>query len=205
MGEQDVSPEQDAQRSQAFLRALLSDLRALEVMLDAGVIESGVRRIGLEQEMFLVDGDLRPAPVARELLARAREPRLTHELGLFNLEANLTPRLFADRCLSELERELHEVIEIARTAARVSGAEVLLCGILPTLRQSDLTLANLTPNPRYAELNRVLMHRRGGQFQFLIRGLDELRICWKPRARACSFIFKSVRGNLPASTTSPRR
>ncbi len=176
MGEQDVSAEQDALEAQLFLRALLSDLTALEMLLDADLIESGVRRIGAEQEMFLVDRQMRPAPVAVELLARAAEPRLTHEIGLFNLEANLLPRQFGNLCLSEMETELHELVATARAAAQECGADVLLCGILPTLRQSDLTLDNLTPNPRYAELNRVLMKRRGGHFQLLIKGLDELRV-----------------------------
>lgn len=176
MGELDVSSAHDPHEAQSFLRGLLSDLRALEVLIDSGTLESGVRRIGLEQEIFLVDRWLRPAPVAIEVLARAGEPRLTHELGLFNLEANITPRLFANRCLSEMEQELREVLATARAAARETGADLVLCGILPTLRLSDLTLANLTPNPRYAELNRVLMQRRGGEFQLLIRGLDELRV-----------------------------
>lgn len=176
MGEQDISAEQDVLEAQQFLRALLSDLAALEKLLDAGLIESGVRRIGAEQEMFLVDREMRPAPVAVELLARAGDSRLTHEIGLFNLEANLAPRPFGERCLSEMESELHEVVESARAAAAGLGADVLLGGILPTIRLSDLTLQNLTPNPRYAELDRVLTARRGGRFQLLIKGVDELRV-----------------------------
>jgi hypothetical protein len=38
-----------------FAKKLLEDLRALEKMLDAGQIETGRRRIGCEQEMFLID------------------------------------------------------------------------------------------------------------------------------------------------------
>ena len=37
------------------MRAILADLRALERMLDEGMFETGVRRIGAEQEMFLID------------------------------------------------------------------------------------------------------------------------------------------------------
>ncbi len=42
------------------MRSLLDDLRALEMMLEEGRIESGVRRIGAEQEMFLVGRDSAP-------------------------------------------------------------------------------------------------------------------------------------------------
>lgn len=47
------------------MRALLDDVQALETMLEEGMIEEGVRRIGAEQEMFLVDHTWEePAPSA---------------------------------------------------------------------------------------------------------------------------------------------
>ena len=55
MGEHNVEQELDEQKLQTFMKALLDDLRALDYMLDNDLIESGVRRIGAEQEMFLVD------------------------------------------------------------------------------------------------------------------------------------------------------
>src|SRR4030095_9649884 len=53
---------------------------------------------------------------------------------------------------------------------------VLLAGILPTLRVSDLTLANLTPMPRYQVLSRSLTQLRGAPFSSHIKGLDELQL-----------------------------
>jgi CBS domain-containing protein len=53
---------------------------------------------------------------------------------------------------------------------------VLLAGILPTLTLSDLTLDNLSPNPRYQELNRAVTQLRGGPFLIHIKGIDELQI-----------------------------
>ncbi|MFN0109405.1 MAG: glutamate-cysteine ligase family protein [Blastocatellia bacterium] len=158
------------------MKSLLTDLSALEQMLGTDLIESGVRRIGAEQEMFLVDGAMRPSPVAMELLTRAAEPRLTTEIGRFNLEANLSPQLFSGSCLSAMEREIAEIVGITRQAAKELGTDILLTGILPTLRQSDLTLNNLTPSPRYEEMNRVMARMRGGAFNFHIKGLDELQI-----------------------------
>ena len=55
MGEHNVEQEIDEGKAQRFIKALLEDLRALEYMLEHDRIESGVRRIGAEQEMFLVD------------------------------------------------------------------------------------------------------------------------------------------------------
>jgi len=126
--------------------------------------------------MFLIDRHLRPAPVALEVLKQVGDPRLTTEIGKFNLEANLSPQHFSHHCLHAMEREIEEVIHLTRQGASAFGADVLLTGILPTLRQSDLNLDNLTPNPRYFELNRAMSRLRGGSYGVHIKGLDELQI-----------------------------
>lgn len=176
MGEHNVSLEHDEQQTQAFMKALLNDLAALERMLDSGLIETGVRRIGSEQEMFLVDRAMRPAPLVLSVLERANDERLTTEIGKFNLEANLSPLTFTDHCLRAMEQEINEVVGLARQAAHACKADVVLTGILPTLRQADLTLANQTPSPRYEELNRVMRRMRGETFNVYLKGLDELRM-----------------------------
>ena len=175
MGEHNVE-DFDQKQAQAFMKAVLDDLRALAFMLEDGRVESGVRRIGAEQEMFLVDRELRPASVGPEVLKRANDPRLTTEIARFNLEANLTPRLLTGRCLQQMEAELNELLSLTRISAEAADADVLLSGILPTLLKSDLTLDNLTPNPRYYELDRGVIRLRGGPFAIHIKGLDELQL-----------------------------
>jgi CBS domain-containing protein len=175
MGEHgNVVEASDDETRAAFTKALLDDVAALERMIDEGRIERGVRRIGAEQEMFLVGADMSPAPVAMEVLARTDDPRLTTELARYNLEANLTPREFGGGCLRALEQEIEECVGIVRTAARQLEADVLLTGILPTLRKTDLGLENLTPATRYRELNRTMRTLRGADFHILISGIDEL-------------------------------
>ena len=176
MGEHNVEQELDEQKLQAFMKALLEDLRALDYMLDNDLIESGVRRIGSEQEMFLVDRKLLPAPVGVEVLQHAKDPRLTTEIARFNLEANLPPLLLTGDCFGQMESELKEVLARASASANHFGADVLLAGILPTLRKSDLTIENLTPAPRYHQLNDSVSKLRGGPFSIHIKGLDELQL-----------------------------
>jgi CBS domain-containing protein/gamma-glutamyl:cysteine ligase YbdK (ATP-grasp superfamily) len=175
MGEQRVSSpnEVDAQR---FERSLLNDLEALDYMLQHGLIQDATRRIGAEQEMFLVDSSFRPAPVALEVLEKLNHPQFTTEMGKFNIEANLSPRILEGHCLRELEIELDQMISLARTAAREYGADILLSGTLPTAHQYHLSLDNLTPKPRYFELNRVMSKLRGPTYSVFIKGLDELKI-----------------------------
>ena len=176
MGEHNVEKHVDEKKSQAFMKALLEDLSALAYMLENGCIERGVTRIGAEQEMFLIDRYLQPAPVSLEVLKHAHDPRLTTEIARFNLEANLTPLTLENDCFSRMEQELVELIELARKSAMNEGADILLAGILPTLQKSDLTLDNLTPIARYHELDRGVIGLRGGPVSIHIKGLDELHL-----------------------------
>ena len=173
MGQQQIAPRDQA-RLREFMRALLEDVRALERMIDEDRIESGIRRIGAEQEMFLVDSGMRPAPVMNEVMSRLSGGSYTTELGLFNLEANLTPYDLGPDCLTKMEAELVDLLDRARKASEEVGAKVLLVGILPTLELDDLGLESMTPSPRYHELNRIMTELRGGEFRTLIKGLDEL-------------------------------
>ena len=44
------------------------------------------------------------------------------------------------------------------------------------MQLSDLGLHNMTPNPRYKQLNEAIRAHRGESFQFSIKGVDELDI-----------------------------
>ncbi|CAN5559895.1 glutamate-cysteine ligase family protein [soil metagenome] len=176
MGDKKVTTEYDNEQMRSFTLAVLNDLQALEQMLDAGQFEENVRRIGAEQEMFLVDSSMHPAPLALDVIGDAKDGRLTTEIGIFNLEANLTPRDFEKSCLREMEDELNEVMGHVRESAAKFNGGVVLAGILPTIQQSDLTSANLTPNPRYHEIDRVVTQLHGDNRVIHIKGLDELQL-----------------------------
>ncbi len=176
MGERQVADLFSPEELRRFTKKLLVDLRALELMLGEGMIESGRTRIGAEQELFLVDEQWRPAPVATEVLAVLNDPHFVPELGRFNLEFNVDPLEVGPdgHALRRLEAELERMLAQVRQAARQCGAEVILTGILPTLDKADLTLDNMTPRPRYRALNDVLMRLRGEEYLFRIKGRDEL-------------------------------
>lgn len=176
LGEHDIGGARETAALHSFQRALLDDLTALERMLDGEARFDTTRRIGAEQEMFLVDSELDPADIALDVLEAAPDPRLTTEIALYNLEANLTPRVFEGAALSELEAEFREVVEITRRAAATTGHDVLLAGTLPTLRRAHLDLRHMTPSPRYAALDERLRALRGESFRLHVRGIEELEI-----------------------------
>jgi len=176
MGEQDVRQRSRTDEIRVFLKHLLRDVRALEHMLDNDVFETGLRRIGAEQELFLVDANWRPAPIATEVLEAVDDEHFTTELARFNLEFNLDPQVFGGRCLSEMEAQVEALLSKVRAAARRAGGEVVLTGILPTLSKSDLELGNMTPNPRYHALKEAFTRLRGGDYEFYLKGIDELHL-----------------------------
>jgi CBS domain-containing protein len=176
MGEQNVKLNKDDAGHQAFMKALLTEVNALEKMLEKGLIESGVRRIGAEQEIFLINRAHKPALKALDILEHIDDERFTHELGLFNLEANLSPQRLGGNCLSLMEAELQDVYRKARAAAQKEDCDIALVGILPTLTMKDLGLDAMVPTPRYYALNDAIKALRGEEFQFTINGIDQLSV-----------------------------
>ena len=176
MGEQDVRRESEAEEIRVFLKHLLNDVRAFEKMLADDLFESDVRRIGAEQELFLVNQHWRPAPIATEVLEAVNDPHFTTELARFNLEFNLDPLVFGGNCLSVMEWQIGEMLGQVREAAQSCGGDVLLTGILPTLVKSDLGLDSMTPNPRYFALNDAMTRLKGGAYEFYLKGVDELHL-----------------------------
>jgi CBS domain-containing protein/gamma-glutamylcysteine synthetase len=196
MGESKVKIVRDQKQMQNFVRQLLHDVQALEYMLDNDWFESDTIRIGAEQEMCLVDKDtLKPACINMQALELMKEWEwVGTELAQFNLETNLTPLVFEGNCLSEMERENAEGLEKIRGVVKNFNAEVVLTGILPTLRKFDLDLSNLTPKPRYlALMESIKEHSLRGDEHFELRldGIDELHIRHdSPLLEACNTSFQ---------------
>lgn len=190
MGTQEVRTQMQEGQGRSFTRAMLDDLRGLERMFELGMIESGVQRIGVEQEMTLVKPSGRAALSSMQILERLGDSRLTSELAQFNLEANLPPHPFTGGFLRRLEEELSGVIDTVDQAAREVGCRVLLAGILPSLRSQDLSLDAMTPLPRYHQLNEALLALADGAFHIFIRGVDEIEL------RPSSVMFEAANTSL---------
>ena len=171
-------PGNDQQR-QEFVRHILRDLQALEYMIENQWFESDIVRIGAEQEMCLVNTrTFKAAPVNMAVMEKLEHyPWMDTELARHNLETNLTPRVFSESCLSDMHKELDEQLAIISATARGFGADVVLTGILPTLRKFDLESSNLTPRPRYEALMQAInSHKNDLNYEIRLKGIDELTV-----------------------------
>ncbi len=170
----DVFVVETKEQRKQFVSAILKDMKALEYMLDKGMFESGIARIGAEQELCFVDRFFRPAMVGTEILGLLDDEHFTTELAKFNIECNLDPLVFEGDGLRNMEKHLRQLLEKVMAAATQVDAKMVLTGILPTIRKSDLEFENITPYERYRCLNDAMVKMRGGDFEFNIKGTDEL-------------------------------
>ena len=174
MGEHDIYNTSDPAAMRRFTRQIINDIRAVEHMLRRDMFETGIRRIGAEQELFLVNKRWHPSPTAMEILELNSDPRLVSELTRFNLEFNLDPLVFTGDCLSRLHTDIDQGIEHVRSLAKQVDAEIAMVGILPTIHASDLRIENMAPMERYYALNDMIMELMGGTAQYRMGGIDEL-------------------------------
>jgi len=194
MGEQKVSLVSGDNQLQNFTKHLLRDVYAFEYMLENDWFESGIARIGAEQEMFLVDNKTyKPAMINMEVLKKMKHWEwVTTELAKFNLETNLTPREFKGDCLRQMEMENLDYLNKIRDKLKPMDASLVLTGILPTLTKMDLEMHNLTPNPRYVALMEAINRQLIGSFYELrLMGIDEILVKHQsPLLEACNTSFQ---------------
>ncbi len=194
MGEQKVSIAKDSRILQRFTRNLINDVEALDYMIQKGWFENDIVRIGAEQEMCIVDKTtFKPLPINMELISAMGNPDFVEtELAKFNLEINLEPKVFKGDCFSALENEIRERILFIQQHADKVNAQIILTGILPTLRKYDLEMHNLTPVKRY----RALMEAIDSQllkdaYELHLTGIDEMHIRHNsPLLEACNTSFQ---------------
>lgn len=146
----------------------------MERMLDKRMFESGIQRIGAEQEMGLLDEDWNPSFNNVDILNTVKDEHFTTEIARFNLEINLDLLTFKGDCFSKMESDLVKLLNKGKKAAGKHNTKVMITGIMPTLRQRDLSFEHMTPNPRYEALNDVTRAQRGEYFNLRISGLDDL-------------------------------
>ena len=118
---------------------------------------------GLEVEAWLVDRDHRPAAVNDAFLERMASPLVVPELSRFNVEINSSPVRLAGTALRAMEDELGRTYARCEEVAATLGAHVVWVGILPSLVDTELSLANMSRLKRYRALNEQVLRLRGGR------------------------------------------
>lgn len=160
-----------------FTERLRAETEMLAAWFDADELDEDHWIGGFELEAWLTDPDWAPAPLNDALLERLADAPLTTELARFNLELNTEPRLLEGDALGRMEHGLGETWRRCRNGAAALGARLLMIGILPTVRQSDLNADAMTPIPRFAALNEQILRQRQGRALLIdICGRERLQV-----------------------------
>jgi hypothetical protein len=165
----------NAQDFKAFLRELAAETELAGAWMRAGRFAEGGHVGGFELEAWLLDHNFYPAPCNQEFLERLAHPLVVPELSRFNIELNGSPQALAGDALRRLEHELVDTWRQCLATAHDLGCQLAMIGTLPTIREQDLTLANVSPRNRYYALNeQVLRMRHGEPLRLDIRGREQL-------------------------------
>ncbi len=123
----------------------------------------GGHMIGFEIETWIVDHNYFPASVNQRLLEELNDPLVVPELSRFNLELNCEPLALEGDALARACDALTRVWAQCNAVTHRLDANLVMIGTLPTIRDKDLTLANMSPLNRYFALNSEVLRQRGGK------------------------------------------
>jgi hypothetical protein len=172
----DVSPSWFSREDRVrYRRKVRRCLDVFALMLNDFAFDADRPTTGLEIELNLIDPDCDPAMRNAEVLADIADPTFQTELGQFNLELNVPPRLISGAGFSAYAQQVRGALQHADERAQKSDARVVLIGILPTLTQSHTVADNLSTNQRYRLLNEQILGARGEDMELDIRGVERLR------------------------------
>ncbi len=118
---------------------------------------------GFELEAWLVDPLGQPQPKNVEFLTQLNNPEVVAELSRFNIELNTEPRQLKTNILSEMAADLNKTWQQCNRVASKFDCSLVMIGTLPTIKDSQLTLTNMSPAKRYRALNEQVLRLRGGQ------------------------------------------
>ncbi len=145
-------------------------LDTLDLMLREYPFADSEPMTGVEIEFNLVDADLCPSLNGRDVLETINAEEFQTELGRWNLELNLPPRPLPGDQWRQLEHELLDLLAGAGAKAGDLRTQLIMIGILPTLRSDHMVAESITPDDRYYALNDQLLSARGEPVHIEING-----------------------------------
>ena len=159
-----------------FSDRLKQETAHLRRMFDDNRFASEHEVAGFELEAWLIDGATRPAPVNEEFLDALADPLVVHELSRFNVELNSTPQVLKADALSLMSSELEMRWQRCTDTAADMHIRLAMTGILPVVREQELTLQNMSAVKRYKAINeQVLKLRHGSPLELSIQGVENLQ------------------------------
>jgi hypothetical protein len=175
MGQEISLAQFDEKNFERFYQKLKQETHLLSQLIEQNACSTHQPVAGFEIEAWLVDENMRPSSTNENYLATFNHPWASAELAKFNIEFNSTPTPLTDDVFSRLHGQLQTTWAAACQHAETLDSEVVMIGILPTLKKSDLNLSNMSNMNRYRALNEQVLHARGRPIHIDINGAEHLK------------------------------
>ena len=148
---------------QQYFDQLKKETRELENLFSENKFSTISDYCGLEQEAWILNEDYYPAPENQYLLDALKNDLLSPELAQFNIELNVTPQKLSSNGLSRMQAELEALWNECDSTLQKKSLLMEMIGILPTVRDEELILDNMSAMNRYQALNEQVLKSRGGK------------------------------------------
>src|SRR5437660_97557 len=139
MGQEVAAKSFSREDRQRYRRKVRACLDVFARMLSEAKFHPERRSFGMEIELNLTDDAGDPAFVNAAALEAIANPDFQTELGQFNVEINVHPRVLAGPALAEVEKSARASLNAAEQQARTVGAHMMIIGILPTIGPKHLS------------------------------------------------------------------
>ena len=144
----------------AFTQRLEEETKLLQELYKNKQCSLKKLQAGFEIEACLVDKEYRPAPKNEEFVKRLGSDFITYELAKFNFEINNTPHPLQKDSFSLFYKELQDTFSKINAVADEMNLKAITIGILPTLKEEDFCLENMSAMNRYKALNEQILKKR---------------------------------------------
>jgi hypothetical protein len=176
MGDEVAATTYTREQRKAYRAKVRRCLDVFERMLVEHAFDFGQPMTGLEIELNLVNSSWQPDMANARVLEAIADPDFQTELGRYNIEFNVAPRRLGGQLMAELERQLRASLDHAEERANRTGSEIIMIGILPTLRTEHFETEWMTASPRYQALDEAVFAARREDLELDIRGAEHLKM-----------------------------
>ncbi|MGR8933466.1 MAG: glutamate--cysteine ligase [Gammaproteobacteria bacterium] len=176
MGQEIYAAAYDSADFEHFHQHLSAETKLLGKLIANAACSERSPVAGFEIEAWLLHDDMRPASLNKQYLASFDNPLAAPELAKFNIELNTSPTPLAGNAFTRLYNDMRATWELAAQHAEQMDLHLLMIGTLPTLRQDDLHLGNMSDMNRYRALNEQILLTRGKPIHLDINGNEHLKI-----------------------------
>jgi len=161
-----------------FKDACLNEYHYIKSLFAQGSkVFSNEFRIGYELETCILDKQLRPYPLNKEILDDINASQFTNELAKYNLEINGNVFLLNDNAPKLLDKDLKVLWKRAQTSALKFDAQLGLFGVLPSLELRHFDLSTYQSQMhRYTLVSQRMNELRHEPIKILFHGEDEISL-----------------------------